>query len=66
MSRIISGQLRIDVELVDVTQVVNAAIDVVRPAAEAKGVELPEVRSFAGRTSSMGTPGDYSRWSGTS
>jgi PAS domain S-box-containing protein len=40
VSRIITGQLRLDVDFVDVNQVVTAAIDVVRPGAEAKGVEL--------------------------
>jgi PAS domain S-box-containing protein len=40
VSRIITGQLRLDVDFVDVNQVVTAAIDVVRPAAEAKGVDL--------------------------
>ena len=40
VSRIIAGQLRLDVDWVDVNQVLSAAIDVVRPAAEAKGVAL--------------------------
>jgi PAS domain S-box-containing protein len=40
VSRIIAGQLRLDVDLVDINQIVGAAIDVVRPAAEAKGVAL--------------------------
>ena len=40
VSRIIAGQLRLDVDLVDVNQIAGAAIDVVRPAAEAKGVAL--------------------------
>jgi PAS domain S-box-containing protein len=40
VSRIIAGQLRLDADMVDVNQVVTAAIDVVRPAAEAKGVAL--------------------------
>jgi PAS domain S-box-containing protein len=40
VSRIITGQLRLDVDVVDVNRVVSAAIDVVRPAAEAKGVAL--------------------------
>jgi PAS domain S-box-containing protein len=38
VSRIISGQLRLELDLVDINQVVTAAIDVVRPAAEAKEV----------------------------
>ena len=40
VSRIISGQLRLDVDFVDVNQVVTSAIEVVRPGAEAKGIEL--------------------------
>jgi PAS domain S-box-containing protein len=40
VSRIITGQLRLDVDFVDVNQVVTSAIDVVRPAAEAKGIDL--------------------------
>ena len=40
MSRVISGKLRIEVLKVDLVQVIEAAIDAVRPAALAKGVEL--------------------------
>ena len=40
VSRIIAGQLRLDVDVVDMNRVVAAAIDVVRPAAEAKGIAL--------------------------
>jgi signal transduction histidine kinase/DNA-binding response OmpR family regulator len=40
VSRIISGKLRLSVERVDVSTVIHAALDVVRPAAEAKGVRL--------------------------
>jgi signal transduction histidine kinase/ActR/RegA family two-component response regulator len=40
VSRIISGKLRLDVQPVDLLQVVQAAVDVVRPAADAKGVRL--------------------------
>jgi PAS domain S-box-containing protein len=38
VSRIITGQLRLDVDDVDVNQLVSAAIEVVRPGAEAKGL----------------------------
>jgi PAS domain S-box-containing protein len=38
VSRIIAGQLRLDVDFVDINHVVAAAIDVVRPGAEAKGL----------------------------
>jgi signal transduction histidine kinase/ActR/RegA family two-component response regulator len=40
MSRIISGKLRLDLQAVDIAAVVDAAIDTVRPAAEAKGVRV--------------------------
>jgi PAS domain S-box-containing protein len=40
VSRIITGQLRLDVDFVDMNQIVSAAIDVVRPGAEAKGLTL--------------------------
>ncbi|HEV2914815.1 MAG TPA: ATP-binding protein [Pyrinomonadaceae bacterium] len=39
-SRIISGKLRLDVGRVELGSVVEAAIDVVRPAADAKGIRL--------------------------
>lgn len=39
-SRIISGKIRLDVGLVDLASVVAAAIDVVSPAADAKGISL--------------------------
>ena len=40
VSRIISGKLRLDVRTVALTNIVNAAIDSVRPAAEAKSIRL--------------------------
>ena len=40
VSRIITGQMRVKVEPVDLPAVVEAAIDIVRPAADAKGVRL--------------------------
>lgn len=40
VSRIISGKLRLDVRAVDLLQVVNAAIDSIRPAADAKTIRL--------------------------
>ncbi len=43
MSRIISGKIRLDVQPTDVAEVVDAAVDVVRPSAEAKGVRLRKV-----------------------
>lgn len=40
VSRIISGKLRLDVEHVDLVQVVSAAIEALRPAAEARSISL--------------------------
>ena len=43
MSRITSGQVRLDVQPVDPASFIDAAIETVRPAAEAKGVRLEKV-----------------------
>ena len=43
VSRIISGKLRLEVRPVTLAPVVQAAVEVVRPAAEAKGLELQAV-----------------------
>jgi PAS domain S-box-containing protein len=40
VSRIISGKLRLDVRTVDLIYIINAAIDSIRPAADAKGIRL--------------------------
>jgi PAS domain S-box-containing protein len=40
VSRIISGKLRLDVRTVDLISIVNAAIDSIRPAADAKTIRL--------------------------
>jgi PAS domain S-box-containing protein len=40
MSRIISGRLRLDVQLVKLAEVIEEALATVRPAAEAKGIRL--------------------------
>ena len=37
MSRIISGKIRLDVQRIDLATVVRAAMETVKPAAEAKG-----------------------------
>jgi signal transduction histidine kinase len=39
-ARIIGGKLRLDVRPIDIASVIDDALDVVRPAAEAKGVRL--------------------------
>ena len=40
ISRIVTGKLRLDVRLVDLVPVVEAALDAIRPAARAKSIEL--------------------------
>jgi signal transduction histidine kinase/CheY-like chemotaxis protein len=40
VSRIISGKLRLDMSAVDLIYIVNAAIDSIRPAVDAKGIQL--------------------------
>jgi len=43
MSRIISGKMRLDVQRVDLPAVIDAAIESVKPAAQAKGIKLQKV-----------------------
>lgn len=43
VSRIVSGKLRLEVERVDLSSVIQAALDVVRPAAEAKSIRIRTV-----------------------
>ena len=43
VSRIISGKLRLDVRPVDLLSIVNAAIDSIRPAADAKSIRLQTI-----------------------
>jgi signal transduction histidine kinase len=40
VSRIISGKIRLDIQKVDVAEVINAALESVRPTADAKGIRL--------------------------
>ena len=40
VSRIITGQLRLELDFVDVSSIASAAVDVVRPTAEAKDIKL--------------------------
>jgi signal transduction histidine kinase len=47
VSRIISGKLRLDTKPVDLGPVIEAAIDVVRPAAEAKNIQIRYMRESA-------------------
>jgi signal transduction histidine kinase/BarA-like signal transduction histidine kinase len=57
VSRIVRGKLRLHVQPIRLTTVLDAAIDVVRPAADAKGVELA---TFVDREADVGT-GDPDR-----
>jgi PAS domain S-box-containing protein len=57
VSRIITGKLRMDVRPVDPNGFIEAAIDAVKPAAEAKGVRVQKIMDSAVLT----VPGDPSR-----
>jgi signal transduction histidine kinase/ActR/RegA family two-component response regulator len=46
VSRIISGNLRLDAHPVDLTTVINAAVDTSRPAADAKSIRVQVVLDF--------------------
>lgn len=54
VSRIITGKLRMDVRPADPNLFIEAAIDAVRPAAEARGVRLQKIMD----TSAVSVPGD--------
>jgi PAS domain S-box-containing protein len=54
VSRIITGKLRMDVRAADPNLFIEAAIEAVKPAAEAKGVRLQRVMDL----SSVSVPGD--------
>ena len=55
VSRIITGKLRIDVRPIDPNSFIEAAVEAVRPAAEAKGVRLQKVMD-TGLVSVSGDP----------
>ena len=48
MSRIVTGKLRIELRPIDLTPVLDAALDAVKPAAEAKGIHLSGDPRFPG------------------
>ena len=54
VSRIITGKLRMDVRPADPDSFIDAAVDAVRPAAEAKGVRVQKVTD----TGTVSIPGD--------
>jgi CheY-like chemotaxis protein len=43
LSRIISGKVRLDVQLAELSEIVTSAMEAVKPAAEAKGVKLEKI-----------------------
>ena len=47
ISRIISGKLRLDAQPIDLTTVINAAVDTLRPAAEAKNIRVYVVLDYS-------------------
>ncbi|MDI3285108.1 ATP-binding protein [Polyangium sp. 15x6] len=56
VGRIVSGKLKLDVSSVDVEAVIDAALESVRHAADAKSIELSRCESARGRTI-LGDPG---------
>jgi signal transduction histidine kinase len=56
MSRISAGKLRLDVQPVELSQLVDAAIETVRPAAEAKGIRIQKILEPLGEPL-LGDPG---------
>jgi PAS domain S-box-containing protein len=56
MSRIIAGKIRLDVQRVEVLGVIDAAIDTVRHAADAKDVQLYKHANAIAEVSVMGDP----------
>ncbi len=48
VSRIISGKLRLDVRPVEIVKVIEASIDAVRPAAEAKSIRIQSILDRVG------------------
>ena len=48
VSRIVTGKLRIELRPIELAPVVGAALDAVRPAAEAKGIRLVDDTAFSG------------------
>jgi PAS domain S-box-containing protein len=56
MSRIIAGKIRLDVQRVEVLGVIDAAIDTVRHAADAKDVQLYKHANALAEVSVMGDP----------
>ncbi len=52
MSRIVSGKIRLDIQRIDLAPIVSAAIETVRPSANAKGIRLqPVLDQMAGPVS---------------
>lgn len=54
VSRIVAGKLRLDVRPIDPSGVIDAAVEAVRPAAEAKGVQVQKILD----SSAISVPGD--------
>ena len=55
VSRIVSGKLRLEVTMLDVSPLVESAVETLRPAAEAKTIQLTQVLS-AGESPVKGDP----------
>ena len=56
MSRIISGKIRLDVQKTDLSRVIAAAVDTVRPAADAKDIRVEKVTAPGAGDAVYGDP----------
>ena len=65
MSRIISGKVRLDVQRLDLSAIVQSAVETARPTAEAKGIRLRSVIDPLHGVTSTAMPTACSRCSGT-
>ena len=65
MNRITSGKVRLDIRPVDPVAFIEAAIETVRPAAEAKGIRHRQAARSGRRVRSRAIRTGSSRWSGT-
>ena len=61
MSRIISGKIRLDVQRIELSEVIQAAIDAVIPAINAKEIRLEKVVDLADWARSVVTSADFNR-----
>jgi signal transduction histidine kinase/ActR/RegA family two-component response regulator len=57
MSRIINGTIRLDIRPIDIRATIEAALETVRPAAEARGIQIQTALGTPGAGTIAGDPG---------